>query len=80
MTPRPKAEPRLELLEMCWRVVGSSQRVIECGIYRTDIGLDVRVGYSIEDLLRSQFATRSPPRARSRRRGSRPRSRRASLR
>jgi hypothetical protein len=32
--------------------------MIECGIYRTDVGLDVRVTYSehIEHLIRSQFA------------------------
>jgi hypothetical protein len=56
MTPRPKIEPRLDLLEVCWRVVGPSENVIECGIYRTDVGLEVRVGYSVEHLIRSQFA------------------------
>jgi len=57
MTPRPRPEPRLELIEVCWRVVGPSERVIECAIYRTDVGLDVRVAYSesIEHLIRSQF-------------------------
>ena len=56
MTPRPRREPRLDLREVCWRVVGPSQKVIECGIYRTDAGLEVRVGYSVNDLMRSQFA------------------------
>jgi hypothetical protein len=27
-----------------------------CGIYRTDVGLEVRAGYSDEDLLHSRFA------------------------
>ena len=56
MTPRPKPEARLDLIEVCWRVVGPSEKVIECGIYQTDVGLDVRVGYTIEHLIRSQFA------------------------
>ena len=30
--------------------------MIECGIYRTDAGLEVRVGYNRDDLMRSQFA------------------------
>ncbi len=33
MTPRPKREPRLDLIEVCWRLVGPSTHVIECGIY-----------------------------------------------
>ncbi len=57
MTPRPNREPRLDLIEVCWRVVGPSTKIIECGIYRTDAGLEVRCGYSVEHLLRSEFAT-----------------------
>jgi hypothetical protein len=54
---RDTAQPALDLLETCWRFVGpSSGRVFSCGIYRTDAGLEVRVGYGPEDLLRSQFA------------------------
>ena len=49
--------PRLDLIEVCWRVVGPSTHVIECGIYRTDAGLEVRCGYSAEHLLRSEFST-----------------------
>lgn len=58
MTPRPKPEPRLDLIEVCWRVVGPSQHVAECGIYRTDVGLDVRVSYSesVVHSIQSQFA------------------------
>jgi hypothetical protein len=51
-----RREPRLELLKTCWRFIDPSQRIFECGIYRTDLGLEVRVGYGPEDLLRSQFA------------------------
>jgi hypothetical protein len=59
MTPRPTIEPRLDLLEVCWRVVGPTEKVIECGIYRTDVGLEVRCRYAehVEHLFRSQFAT-----------------------
>ena len=56
MTPRLPREPRLDLLETCWRCVGPTRKVIACGIYRTDAGLELRAGYGPEDLLRSQFA------------------------
>jgi hypothetical protein len=47
--------PQLTLLETCWRLRGPSGRILTCGVYRTDApGLEVRVGYSEEDLLRSQ--------------------------
>ena len=32
-------------IETCWAVVGPSRRPLVCGIYRTDVGLEVRVGY-----------------------------------
>ena len=47
---------RLDLIEVCWRVVGPSTHAIECGIYRTDAGLEVRCDFSVEYLLRSEFA------------------------
>jgi len=53
MTPRPPEEPRLELVVPCWRMRGPSGHVLSCAIYRTDAGLEVRVGYA-QDLLRSQ--------------------------
>ena len=58
LVPRPPApEPRLERLEVCWRMQSQhSQRVLSCGIYRTDLGLEVRCGYEPDDLLRSQYA------------------------
>jgi hypothetical protein len=58
MTPRPKIEPRLDLLEVCRRVIGPSEKPIECAIYQTDVGLEVRCRYGehVEHLFRSQFA------------------------
>ena len=42
MTLRRPAEPRVQLLEPCWRVVAPGHQVLECGIYQTDAGLEVR--------------------------------------
>ena len=55
MTPRPPREPRLELVELCWRMRSQQKatRILECGIYRTDAGLEVRAGYGVQDLLYS---------------------------
>jgi hypothetical protein len=52
---RQVREPLLELIEVRWRMKGPSRRVLECGIYRTDAGLEVRAGYG-EDLLQSRIA------------------------
>lgn len=55
MTRRPEPEPLLELLETCWQFLGPSKRVLTCGIYAIGApGLEVRVGYSAEDLLYSK--------------------------
>jgi hypothetical protein len=57
MTRRPDVEPRLDLVETCWQFKGpNSQRVISCGVYRTDAGLEVRVGYSSDDIVRTERA------------------------
>jgi hypothetical protein len=41
---------------MCWRVKGPSGRVIICGVYEmTTSSLEVRAGYSIDELLGSQL-------------------------
>jgi len=57
MTPRPAREPRLDLLEACWRMQTPNGRILSCGIYGTDApGVEVRVSYGPEDLLRSQVA------------------------
>jgi hypothetical protein len=39
----PTAEPRVET---CWALVGPTRRPITCAIYQTDVGLEVRVGYT----------------------------------
>lgn len=47
--------PPLRLLETCWRLRSPRGRVITCGIYQTTApGLEVRAGYGVDDLLRSQ--------------------------
>ena len=43
-----------EQIEMYWRVLGPSLKELMCGLYRTHAGLELRCGYSIDDLLRSQ--------------------------
>ena len=59
MTPRPRREPRLDLIERCRRVVGvprgeraqlAARRVIECGIYRAGVCLELRCGYGDDPL------------------------------
>lgn len=55
MTRRPPPEPRLDIVEVCWRMRSrqNPRRVLECGVYRTDAGLEVRAGYMPDDLLYS---------------------------
>jgi hypothetical protein len=48
-------EPRLELLETCWRFTRPNGRTLECGIYATDASLELRAGYGPKDLIRSKF-------------------------
>ena len=52
---RPRAgctrEPLLNLVEICWQMRGRTGKVIECGIYETNAGVEVRVGRSPDDLL-----------------------------
>jgi hypothetical protein len=56
LVPRPPGpEPRLELLEVRGQMRGLSGRVLSCGIYRTDLGLEAHCGYD-EDLFRSEYA------------------------
>ena len=45
----------LELLEEHWRVMAPTGRVVTCAAYRIDgPGVEVRAGYSIDDVHRSQ--------------------------
>ena len=50
------APPQLDLLRLFWRMQAPSGKTLGCGLYRTAAGLEVRCGYSDEDLIRSQFA------------------------
>ena len=56
MTRRAGREHELDLAEACWRMKGRNGRVLECGVYRTTTGLEVRCGYGERELLRSQYA------------------------
>jgi hypothetical protein len=56
MTRRPDPEPRRDLVETAWRFTAPSGRTLSCSIFRTDVGLEIRVGYSEEDLLYSKRA------------------------
>ena len=58
MRPRPTREPeREQLIETCWQALHvTSARVLSCAIVRTEAGLEVRLGYSEQKLLR-QYAT-----------------------
>jgi len=53
MTRRPDPVPRLDLLETAWQLRAPSGRILTCGVYETDVGLEIRVGYG-DDLLYSQ--------------------------
>lgn len=45
----------LQLLKICWRVVGLTGKPIVCGIYIDDRpGVELRVGYTLSDILRAQ--------------------------
>jgi len=49
--------PNPELVETCWRVRSrlKADRVLECAIYATAMGLELRAGYGPDDLLKSQL-------------------------
>ena len=57
MTPRATSTPRLERIEVSWRMrsLQKATHILECGVYRTDTGLEVRVGYGPEDILHTQW-------------------------
>ncbi len=48
-----------ELVELSWRMrsLQKATRILDCGIYRTATGLDVRAGYGLEDLFQSELFT-----------------------
>ena len=47
--------PRLEPVEVAWRMRAPSGRILECRIYQTEFGYEARMGYG-ENLLASQYA------------------------
>ena len=49
---RVPGTPKLQLLERLWRMrsVGTG-RILDCGIYQTVRGLEVRAGYNPDDVL-----------------------------
>jgi hypothetical protein len=59
VTPRPPREPRLDLIEVYWRVVGPSESVMECAIYRTDVGLRRARGLQHERRAPDSIAVRT---------------------
>jgi len=54
-----RAEPQLSFVEEAWRLRSNQDpsRVLTCGIYQTLAGVEVRVGYSKDDLVRSQLTS-----------------------
>ena len=54
---RATSTPRLERVEVSWRMrrLQKATRFLECGIYRTDTGFEVRAGYGLEDLLHTRL-------------------------
>jgi hypothetical protein len=56
---RQPPEPQLGFIEEAWRLRSfqDPSRVLTCGIYQTLTGVEVRVGYSKDDLVRSQLTS-----------------------
>ena len=52
---RRAGPPRLDLIEVAWRMRAPSGRILQCAIYQTDFGFEARMGYG-ENLLASQYA------------------------
>lgn len=53
---RRTAPPAPTRIEIAWRMRAPSGRVLECGIYLTTAGFEVRVGYHVDDPLATQYA------------------------
>jgi hypothetical protein len=48
--------PQLELVGVpYWRVRSQRQRLVECALYRTGAGLELRCGFSLDDPLFTQM-------------------------
>ena len=60
MTQRPEPAPRLELLERLWQLRAPSGHLLECVLYRTDVGLELRAEAELvrSERVRTQAAGR----------------------
>lgn len=51
MTPWQVPASTLELLEVSWRARSTTMpKILVCGLFRTETGIEVRVGYSDDDI------------------------------
>ena len=60
MTPRARRDPKLVKVADYWRLRSTSTepgvvRELTCALFETDFGLELRLEYSPEDLVRSQM-------------------------
>jgi hypothetical protein len=56
MGGRPVRSPKLERLEMLWRIQApTSGREYECVLYRTEAGLELRLQRTEDDVLKTQL-------------------------
>jgi len=53
---RRREQPAPVLISECWRLLGPSGKRIVCALYKHPHGVEVRCGYSLEHLIRSQLA------------------------
>lgn len=50
-TGRRPSEPTLFRIETAWQLRSPTCRTLDCGIYSTEIGIEVRMGYGENDPL-----------------------------
>jgi hypothetical protein len=58
----PTHKPQVERVETCWRMRSrqTGDRVLECAIYSSAMGLELRASYSPDDLLKSELFVDAP--------------------
>ena len=49
------AAARLDLVTVHWRLRSRRGRLVECALYRTEAGLELRCGFSLDDVLFTQL-------------------------
>jgi hypothetical protein len=55
MTRVEPPAPQLELVEACWQLHSpATNRLVTCAVYQTDVGLELRAGFSEDDVLRTE--------------------------